>query len=45
MNNNLKYTLPVALVVFSACNKNQKADGITQKTGLVFKQGEKMNNG
>jgi quercetin dioxygenase-like cupin family protein len=44
MKINLKYLLPVALFVFTACNNNQKADGTKQKAELVFKQGKKVTN-
>lgn len=41
--NNFKYVLPV-VILFTACNNNQKIEETKQQNGLVFPKGEKIIN-
>jgi quercetin dioxygenase-like cupin family protein len=43
MKHNLKYILPLAIVLFTACN-NQKTGDAKQQNALIFPQGEKITN-
>lgn len=44
MKHNLKYILPLVIVLFTACNNNQKMDDTKQQNALVFPRGEKIAN-
>lgn len=43
MKYNLKYILPLVVVLFTACNNNQKMED-TKQHALVFPQGKKITN-
>ena len=44
MKHNIKYILPVVVLLFMACNSNQKIEDAKQQNALVFSQGEKVRN-
>lgn len=44
MKRNLKYIVPVAIALFTACNNNQKMEEPKQQNTLVFPQGKKITN-
>lgn len=44
MKHNLKYILPLVIVLFTACNNNQEMDDTKQQNALVFPRGEKIAN-
>jgi quercetin dioxygenase-like cupin family protein len=44
MKYHFKYILPIAIVLFTACNNNQKTEETTQQKDLVFPQGNKITN-
>jgi len=44
MKHNIKYILPVVVLLFMACNSNQKIEDAKQQNALVFSQGEKVTN-
>jgi quercetin dioxygenase-like cupin family protein len=44
MKYHFKYILPIAIVLFTACNNNQKMEETTQQKDLVFPQGNKITN-
>lgn len=44
MKYNLKYILPLVVVLFAACNNNLKMEETKQQSNLVFPQGEKITN-
>lgn len=44
MKRNLKYILPLVIILFTACNNNQKIEETKQQKELVFPQGEKITN-
>jgi quercetin dioxygenase-like cupin family protein len=44
MSHKAKYILPLAIVLFAACNNNQKMDNTKSKNALVFPKGEKITN-
>ncbi|NLR82913.1 cupin domain-containing protein [Chitinophaga eiseniae] len=41
----MKYILPFAAVLFTACNSNQKMEDVKQQDVLIFPQGKKITNG
>jgi len=44
MKRNLKYILPVAIALFTACSNNQKMEDPKQQNALTFPQGKKITN-
>lgn len=44
MKRRLNYILPLAIILFAACNSNQKLDDAKQQNALVFPQGERITN-
>lgn len=44
MKHNFKYILPLVIVLFTACNNNQKTEETKEQNNLVFPQGEKIAN-
>lgn len=44
MKHKLKYILPLAIILFTACNTNQKMEETKQQNELVFPQGNKITN-
>lgn len=44
MKHNLKNILPLVIVLFTACNDNQKMEETTQHNEPVFPKGEKVTN-
>lgn len=44
MKHNFMYFLPLAAVLFTACNNNQKMEETKKKGEPVFAKGEKVNN-
>ena len=44
MKHNLKYILPIAIVLFTACNNHQKMGDSKQQNKPVFAKGEKVTN-
>lgn len=44
MSYKAKYILPLSLVLFAACNSNQKMENTEPKNALVFPKGEKITN-
>jgi quercetin dioxygenase-like cupin family protein len=44
MKHDLKYILPFVIVLFTACNNNQRMEEATQQNALIFPQGERITN-
>lgn len=44
MKHRYKYILPLVMVLFMACNNDQKMEDSKQHTAIVFPQGEKITN-
>lgn len=44
MKQNLKYILPIAIALFSACSGSQTTEDVNPKNALIFPQGERINN-
>ncbi len=44
MKHKFKYILPLVVVLFTACNNNQKMEETKKQSELVFPQGEKITN-
>ncbi len=44
IRHNLKYCLPLAIILFTACNNNRKTEETKQQNETVFPQGEKIIN-